>query len=275
VKVVCAGDCGVDRYVDLGIDRPGGKTLNVAATARRLFPPSTDVGVVTALGTDEEARLVAAAIRDHGLTGSVVHRPGRTSVQRIDRSPAGEKIFLEYDQGVLGGYRLDPAARELIAAADLLVTPLYVEVHGFFDSVIATPSAGLRAVDFSDLADFDSGAAIVDRYADRLDIGFFGLSLAVPDLIASLEALARLRRKLFIVTLGADGSLAVGGPDRIRCRAVPVPTVVDTTGAGDVFSAGFLREYCTSRDVAAGLQAGSRVAAESIQQVGVVSLPHH
>jgi len=82
--------------------------------------------------------------------------------------------------------------------------------------------------------------------------------------------LARLRRKLFIVTLGADGSLAVGGADRIRCQAVPVPAVVDTTGAGDVFSAGFLREHCRSRDVAAGLQAGSRVAAESIQRIGVV-----
>jgi|TARA_B100000315_G_C14589315_1_gene594842 sugar/nucleoside kinase (ribokinase family) len=268
VKVVCAGDCGVDRYVDLGIDRPGGKTLNVAATARQLFPRSTDVSVVTALGTDEEARFVAAAIRDHGLTGSVVHRRGRTSVQQIDRSPAGEKIFLEYDQGVLGGYRPDPAARELIAAADLLVTPLYVEIHGFFDSVIATPSAGLRVVDFSDLSDFDSDPAIVDRYADRFDIGFFGLSLAAPNLIASLEVLARLRRKLFIVTLGADGSLAVGGADRIRCQAVPVPAVVDTTGAGDVFAAGFLREYCTSRDVAASLRAGSLVAAESIQRIG-------
>ncbi|MDP6604826.1 MAG: PfkB family carbohydrate kinase [Dehalococcoidia bacterium] len=270
MKVVCAGDCGVDRYVDLGIDRPGGKTLNVAATVRRLFPASTDVGVVTALGTDVEARLVATALREHRLGGSVVERPGRTSVQPIDRSPSGEKIFFEYDQGVLGGYRLVPAARALIATADLLVTPLYVEIHGFFDSVIAVPSAGLRAVDFSDLADFESDAAIVERYADRFDIGFFGLHSTDQTLVATLEAQARRRGKLYIVTLGPDGSLAVGGADRVRCAAVPVDQVVDTTGAGDVFSAGFLREYCTSRDVAASLQVGSRVAAESIQRIGVV-----
>ena len=268
MKVVCAGDCGVDRYVDLGVDRPGGKTLNTAVTVRRLFDPDDRVEVVTVLGTDTEAALVSEALARHGLSGSVSRRPGRTSIQYIDRAPSGEKIFLRYDQGVLAGHGIDADARTYIAACDLLVTPLYAEIHDFFDSVIAAPSAGLRAVDFSDLADFERGVDVVERYGDRFDIGFFGLQVADRALTAALEQLARRRGKLFVVTLGPGGSLAVGGARRCAQPALAVDQIVDTTGAGDVFAAGFLQEYCTSRDLPASLAAGARVAAESIQRVG-------
>ena len=181
MKVVCAGDCGVDRYVDLGVDRPGGKTLNTAVTARRLFDPDGRVEVVTVLGTDTEAALVSEALARHGLSGSVSRRPGRTSIQYIDRAPSSEKIFLRYDQGVLAGHRIDADARTRIAACDLLVTPLYAEIHDFFDSVIAAPSAGLRAVDFSDLADFERGVDVVERYGDRFDIAYGAKKRPRPD----------------------------------------------------------------------------------------------
>jgi hypothetical protein len=61
VRVTAVGDCGVDRYLDLGRDRPGGITLNFAANGRSLFPGTDTLGVVTALGTDREARLVRRA----------------------------------------------------------------------------------------------------------------------------------------------------------------------------------------------------------------------
>ena len=49
MRVVGVGDCGVDRYLNLGLDRPGGITLNFAVNARRVFPATDPVGVVTAL----------------------------------------------------------------------------------------------------------------------------------------------------------------------------------------------------------------------------------
>jgi len=70
------------------------------------------------------------------------------------------------------------------------------------------------------------------------------------------------------VTLGAQGSLALGGERRLACPAVEVPRVVDTTGAGDTFAAGFLREYCASRDAARSLARGAEEAATSVQRVG-------
>ena len=85
------GDCGVDRYLNLGRDRPGGITLNFAVNARLLFPSTDVVGVVTAVGTDPESRLVRRALDRFGLDACLVEREGATSIQYIDREPSGRR----------------------------------------------------------------------------------------------------------------------------------------------------------------------------------------
>ena len=266
--VTAVGDCGVDRYLNLGRDRPGGITLNFAANARRLFPASDTVGVVTALGNDREAGLVRRAIAALGLEACLAELEGATSIQYIDRQPSGEKLFVRYEQGVLGGYRVGAREREVIARSDVLMAVVYSQIEGFFDSVMGSPSPGLRAVDFGDLAGVTGGTGIVERYRDAFHLGFFGLRAGEDSIIDELERLARRHRRLFVVTLGAQGSLALGGERRLACPAVEVPRVVDTTGAGDTFAAGFLREYCASRDVARSLARGAEEAAGAVQRVG-------
>ncbi len=268
IRIAAVGDCGVDRYLNLGRDRPGGITLNFAANARRLFPASDTVGVVTALGTDREGGLVRHALERLGLETCVAELRGATSIQYINRQPSGEKIFVRYEQGVLGDYRIGARERAAIARSDVLMAVVYAQIEAFFDSVMAAPSPGLRAVDFGDLAGVTGGAAIVERYRDRFHLGFFGLGAGDGDLIDALEEQARRHRLLLVVTLGAQGSVALGGERRTACPAVEVAHVVDTTGAGDTFAAGFLREYCASRDVARSLACGAEEAADAVPQVG-------
>jgi fructoselysine 6-kinase len=267
LRVVLAGDCGVDRYVSLGLDRPGGITLNVAAHARRLFPRSDSITLLTALGNDREAEIVKEALRALGVECCVRDLPGSTSLQLIDLEPSGEKIFVSYHQGVLGDYRVGEEERVFIAESDLLVAPHYRQIDGFFSSVMASPSRGIRAVDFADVAE-DPRTRNVERFVDRLDIAFFGLDPSHARFIDELETIARRHRKLFIVTLGAGGSLALGEGERILCPAAPIGKVVDTTGAGDTFAAAFLSEYVRSRDVARSLALGTAEAAVTVQRVG-------
>ncbi|MCC7031496.1 MAG: hypothetical protein IT179_01520 [Acidobacteria bacterium] len=273
MRVVCAGDCGVDRYVNLGIDRPGGIALNVAASAREEFAASDEVLVLTALGTDAESWLVRSAIGRLGLSGAVLERAGTTSIQYIDQLPSGEKHFLRYDAGVLADFRIGAPERALVATADLLVMPVYRQISAFFESVISAPCPGIRAVDFLDLSDVDDPAAFVAGIAAGIDIGFFGLQGSSLALIDDLELIARRHRRLFVVTLGADGSMALGATGRVGCPAAPVPRVVDTTGAGDSFAAAFLAEYVRSRDVARSLQRGAERAALTIQSIGAFPWP--
>jgi fructoselysine 6-kinase len=268
MRITGVGDCGVDRYLNLGRDRPGGITLNFAVNARRLFPSSDRVGVVTALGTDPESGLVRRALEKYGLEACMVDLVGPTSIQYIDREPSGEKIFVRYEQGVLGDYRIGPRERAVIAASDVVMAVVYAQIEGFFDSVMQQPSPGLRAVDFGDMAGLTGGIALVERYVDRFHMGFFGLGPQDGALIDRLADLARAHQRLFVVTLAAEGSLALSAELRLQCPAEPVPQVVDTTGAGDAFAAGFLVEFCRSRQVAASLACGARHAAFAIQQVG-------
>ena len=268
MRITAVGDCGVDRYLDLGRDRPGGITLNFAANARRLFPATDTVGVVTALGTDREAHVVRRAIAGLGLEACIADLEGATSIQYIDRHPWGEKIFVRYEQGVLGHYRLGGREREVVARSDVLMAVVYAQIEGFFDSVMESPSPGLRAVDFGDLSGLTSGMGIVERYREGFHIGFFGLGASDGALIDALETRARRQGQIFVVTLGGEGSLALGGDRRLSCPAVEVARVVDTTGAGDTFAAGFLREYCASGDTARSLARGAEEAALSVQRVG-------
>jgi sugar/nucleoside kinase (ribokinase family) len=268
VRITGVGDCGVDRYLNLARDRPGGITLNFAVNARRLFPATDTVGVVTAVGTDPESGLVRRAIAKYGLEACLVDLVGATSIQYIDREPSGEKIFVRYEQGVLGDYRIGPRERAVIAETDLLMAVVYAQIEGFFDSVMQQPSPGLRVVDFGDMAGLTGGVALVERYVDRFHVGFFGLGPQDGARIDRLADLARAHRRLFVVTLAAEGSLALSAELRLHCPAEPVPQVVDTTGAGDAFAAGFLLEYCRSRQVAVSLARGARHAALAVQQVG-------
>jgi fructoselysine 6-kinase len=268
MNVACVGDCGIDRYVSLGVERPGGITFNVASHLRRCFPASTRITIVTALGNDPAAAIVTDALSRSGCESSVTTLEGATPVQYIELEPSGEKQFLKYDEGVLRAFRVAARGREIVAASDLLATTVFKHVEGLFDSVMAIPSAGLRAVDFTDLRDVGDGLELVSRHVDRFDIGFFGLRADETQLIAGLERIAAANGRLFVVTLGADGSMALGRSRRVVQAAVPVARVVDTTGAGDSFAAGFLAEYCASRDVRSSLERGASEAVRTIQHLG-------
>jgi sugar/nucleoside kinase (ribokinase family) len=84
------------------------------------------------------------------------------------------------------------------------------------------------------------------------------------------ESLAALSGKVptLVVTRGADGALAIEGGERAEVAAAPVARVVDTTGAGDLFAAGFLAARCRGAPLRRCLDAGSLAAAEVISHFG-------
>ena len=73
---------------------------------------------------------------------------------------------------------------------------------------------------------------------------------------------------VLVVTRGAAGALAVENGERVEVSAVVVGGVVDTTGAGDLFAAGFLAARCRRHCLRRSLEAGSLAAAEVISHFG-------
>lgn len=71
-----------------------------------------------------------------------------------------------------------------------------------------------------------------------------------------------------VITRGAKGAIAVDGREHADVPAVPVAEIVDTTGAGDLFAAGFLAGMFRGRSLKSCLEAGTIAAAEIISHFG-------
>jgi len=84
------------------------------------------------------------------------------------------------------------------------------------------------------------------------------------------ECIAALSPKVstLVITRGASGALAVEGTERVDNPAAAVEHVVDTTGAGDLFAAGFLAGRCRGRPLRNCLETGALAAAEVISHFG-------
>lgn len=74
--------------------------------------------------------------------------------------------------------------------------------------------------------------------------------------------------KLAAVTMSEEGAIIIRGGERVRVPAYPIEELVDTTGAGDLFAAGFLFGYTQGRSLEDCGKLGCLAAAVVIQQIG-------
>jgi sugar/nucleoside kinase (ribokinase family) len=267
MDVVCVGDCGIDHYLPSGERLPGGITANFAQHARQEFDAADDVRIVSCVGDDDGAAMVLASLAESGIDCHISSLAGRTPVQFIEIEADGEKHFVRYDEGVLRDFRFDGGQEALIAAADLVVAPVYLQIVGLYETLLSIETSGKVAVDFADfLAHPDFG--LLDKHIDRIDIGFFGLRSTDEATIDALSVRARDQDKLFVVTLGPDGSLVFHGDRRYACAAAPVARVIDTTGAGDAYAAGFLSRWCHGAGIQESMEHGAALAASVVGRLG-------
>ena len=87
------------------------------------------------------------------------------------------------------------------------------------------------------------------------------------NLLDSVNQLKELN-KLIVITRSENGSMVVKNNEITTCNSIKVNRVLDLTGAGDLFAAGFLKEYLDKSDIKKCLETGSILASKIIQKIG-------
>ena len=256
----------------------GGSAANTLAGLAAL---GADCAFIGQVADDQLGEVFAHDIRAGGIAFETAARAGDPPTARclIFVTPDGQRTMNTF----LGASQFLPAdALDEAAIADAKV--LYLEGYlwdpeepraAMRRALAAARNAG-RKVAFT-LSD----AFVISRHGDdfralinagEIDILFANhVELAALTVSDDFDAgVAELRAKVptLVVTCGPEGAIACQGDELARVSAEPVERVVDTTGAGDLFAAGFLFGHVRGRSLQDCLRLGSICAAEIISHYG-------
>ena len=107
---------------------------------------------------------------------------------------------------------------------------------------------------------------------NKLDIVFANeqeiKSLSSANSFQDIINFSKQIKKMFIITRGENGALLVFGEEIIECNAKKNLNIVDLTGAGDLFAAGFLHGYINDFSFSKCLEKGNELSSKIIQKIG-------
>ena len=101
-------------------------------------------------------------------------------------------------------------------------------------------------------------------FANEQEISFLIDSKTFKDVIDFSKEL----KKLIVVTRSDKGSIAINGSEVVECDSQKNLKIVDLTGAGDLFAAGFLHGYINNKTIKESLENGTEMASKIIQIIG-------
>ena len=261
-----------------GIEASGGSAANTVAGIAAL---GGKCGFIGQVADDQLGEVFAHDIRAAGVSFTTAARGGEPTTARclIFVTPDGQRTMNTF----LGASQFLPASaldREMIAAGAILYLEGYLwdpeEPRGAMREAIAVARAAGRKVAFT-LSDVfcisRHGGDFRKLMADGLiDIMFANENetRALREAEDSDDAGARAAAQvpLLVCTRSEKGAIAVTGGRAVAVSAEPIEKVVDTTGAGDLFAAGFLRGQAQGWDLERSLKLGAICAAEIISHVG-------
>ena len=114
--------------------------------------------------------------------------------------------------------------------------------------------------------------SFLDLVNNKLDITFANeleiLSLIDAKNFDEVISFSKKIGKLVVITRGEKGSLAIQKNEVIECDSQKNLKIVDLTGAGDLFAAGFLHGHVNKLSIKESLEKGTEMASKVIQKIG-------
>ena len=247
----------------------GGSAANVAMFGALTGTPSRFIGQV---GNDNLGEQLCASLRGSGVD-VCTEAKGRTGSIVVVVQPNGERTFLT-DRGVASDLSVFDAQH--LAGVSIVHVPTYSLAH---DPLRTTAIQYIRAARASGaLISIDASSTSVmcdygiGRYSELI------ASIAPDVFLCNNDEAALLNIdsarpmpgvELTVIKRGALPVTAITAAGVVTEVAIPpVAKIVDTTGAGDAFAAGFLPIYATSRNIKDSITNGNLIAARVLRSPG-------
>ena len=243
---------------------PGGQVATAVVACQSWGLSTRYVGI---LGEDAAATLHQQAFRTAGVETQIVTVAGGASPQSLILVDGGGErtVLCRRDERV--------ALKPEHLNKDWIVQARALHVDGF-DTEAATTAAGwARAAGIPVIADLDELYPGVEKLLEQVDYLIVsrdipGRLTGEPDMELALKLMQRRYPcRLSAATLGQEGVLAWDGKKLHHAAAYDV-SVVDTTGAGDIFHAGFIYGLLQDWPLERQLDFGCAAAAMNCMAVG-------
>ncbi|WP_285164215.1 2-dehydro-3-deoxygluconokinase [Shewanella goraebulensis] len=298
-KIAIIGECMVELRPsgEMLTQNFGGDTLNTALYLARLTQDADlETYYVTALGHDPFSSSMKSTWQAEGInTEHVLHVEGKQpGLYYIETDDNGERSFFYWRNEAAAKYLFEQADSNQLAKSLLEFDAIYLSGISI---AILTPES--LAVLFNVLKQFKQkgGKVIFDNnYRPQLwqdksqAIASYKTMLEFTDIacltfedeqalygdtdieqcISRTQALGATE---IVVKLGSEPCLVITPDERISVAATLVDKVVDTTAAGDSFSAGYLAKRLTGGSTEAAAKAGHLLAGTVIQHAGAIISP--
>lgn len=252
---------------------PGGSAANTIVGIARLGIKSAYIGKI---GDDAEGRILLEDLKREGVeTRAVIKAEGRSGTAIILVDDEGNRAIL-VDPGVNDTIQYEEIDLDFAKKFKLLHLTSFICKNGF-----QSLESQKKIVEEFEFVSFDPGMPYAERgikdmlpilrrttifLPNRLEIEkMFGM-----DFKSSAEKCLELGVEIVAVKLGSEGCWIKTRTKEISVNPFRV-AVVDTTGAGDAFNAGFLYAYLKGKSVEECGKIGNYLASQCIQQVGARS----
>jgi sulfofructose kinase len=242
----------------------GGQTATVMAACAALGLRS---GYLGAFGSDEHGRLIRNALKSCGIDvrGSVeCDAPNRGAVILVD--PHGSRTVLWHRSD-----RLTVPFQQLRVSA---LDARFVHIDDDDPELALHATTIARSAGTPVTSDLEHVSDRVEQLIASVTFPIFEQHLPArvtgeQDYERALRKLRRLNDGLLVITLGEEGSVALDG-DMFHVAPAFKVKVVDATGAGDVFRAGFIYGLLQKSNVADRLRFANAAAALSCTRLGAI-----
>lgn len=258
---------GTDNPAEVRLTR-GGSAANVAVAASPRHP----VRFIGRVGDDTLGRTLVRELEEAGVEARV-QRAGRTGAIVVLVDAVGERTMIT-DRGAAA--ELEPLDPEWLSDATWAHLPLYgfaapASRAALFDAARTFAARGVPvSLDLSSVATMrDLGADLLSEILKAV-VPAVVFANADEDAVAGELGLDPAETAVYVVKRGADPVVVDHRGDRQEIPVERVPDVLDSTGAGDAFAAGYIVAAVGGATADESARAGSTLAMNALRRAGAL-----